>query len=129
MNRSAVIQTLIITLVVGLMLINYFSKHNKLKNEQRYTIGTVYGFNKTGRGGTDILFKFTVNAKEYKGSRISPFTRDERLELLDKKFIVKFYPKNPKINGIEFNKMLTDSLLKPPPQGWKEVPIKQEIYK
>lgn len=122
MKKSYLIHSLWAVLILILIFSNDYLKSRKLKNEHYYTIGRVYGFTKENRGGIDILFNFDVKGKMYEGKILSTTSKQERLSLLNKRFLVIFYPKNPKINSILFDKLIIDSLLVAPSEGWSELP-------
>jgi hypothetical protein len=122
MKKSYIKHSLWAVLILVLIFSNDYLKSRKLKNEHYYTIGKVYGFTKENRGGVDILFNFNVRGVTYDGKILSTFSKQERLNLLDKRFLVIFHPKNPGINSVFLDKPVKDSPLIPPIGGWIDLP-------
>jgi len=96
-------------------------KANKLEENFRYTIGKVKGYEGLARGGAALIYHFSYNGIGYQEERPIDLSKDRRAQLIGKRFIVKFNPKNPKISRIQLDSLVTDSLLVAPPNGWKDL--------
>ncbi len=122
MKKSHLINLLGVVVILGGIFLYDFAMHKKLEKTHRYTIGTVIGFKSLSRGGVAVLYNFSYAGIVYSGERPTNLSENERDKLVDRRFIVKFNPDKPKLNSIELNTIIIDSLLKAPTKGWLELP-------
>jgi hypothetical protein len=121
MKKTNLFQIIGAVLILALIFSNDYLKSIKLKKEHNYTVGKVYDFTKDNRSGVDLLFRFDVEGEAFEGKILSPYSKAEQTRILNKQFLVIFYPKNPKINSILLDKPIKNNL-QSPPEGWSELP-------
>ncbi|MCU0376188.1 MAG: hypothetical protein MUF24_12855 [Chitinophagaceae bacterium] len=96
LNRIAAI--LMVSLMFFLVVKRYIFDDGKLNKNHRFSIATIYKISYPADGGPDAEFQFCVNQLIYK-DYIS-FNLNERKIELGNKFLLKYYPPNPKIARI-----------------------------
>lgn len=102
-----------IMIFIGILLvflINWyvgFERDNNLNKDCDYTVGKTIQYQFSDGFKDCIQYKFYVNDIKYSGCAIiDPVIRSP----LSKYFIVKFSKTNPKINELDWNKEVTDSI-------------------
>ena len=129
MKRSNWLHALFVVLMLGIFfLYNNNNSTSKLIKNHLFTIGLVHRLVDKGRGGIYLLYKFKVNSKHYESQvPATALSVKKNRDILNKRFLVMFYPKNPKLNRIMFDKLVLDSLLEAPPEGWRKEPDLRKI--
>lgn len=114
-------------LIAGLILILLFAAYIiiprvLLSNNHVYTIGEIYGYADYGSKGSALLFKFYVGKRQYKASSPTSRTKAEVEILKQYRYYVMYHPKTPGNCKILLDTPIRDWNIKPPPEGWSEIP-------
>ncbi|MBO9682935.1 MAG: hypothetical protein J7502_09755 [Flavisolibacter sp.] len=93
-------------LMVGIILLvvikRYIFDADKLSSNYRYTVATIYKISYPADGGPDADFHFCVNHVTYKN--FTSFNSDKQKVSVGDKFLLKYYPPNPKIARVFLDK-------------------------
>lgn len=111
----------IITAVVVIYVLGtiYF-RSQRLEGNHRYTVATVKGFEWPAEGGRDAAISYQVNGSYFKGS-VSENQGNKQFKIGDRLFI-EFYPPDPDLSQMVYNKDVPDTLINIPVNGWDSIP-------
>ena len=104
-------------IILGINYLNYL----KLEREHKYTIGYIYEIKVRGNGGFNVYYKYKVNNIEITNMETDTYYGKK---LLNKRFLVKYQPSNPKNCKILLKYRIKDGI-KAPPDGWDSLPIRK----
>jgi hypothetical protein len=102
-KRNRLIKIIGITiffLSIGIIVLNDFIKHKKLEKDHLYTIGKVYDYHVLSQSGSDIYYEFYVDSARFEGTAS---VYDNPKNYLNKKYQIKYNPKNPDNSEILLN--------------------------
>ena len=104
-------------------LSNVYIDASRLKNEHKYTIGIVNDISVNARLGENVYFTIIVRGVKYKTDDIIYIDMYgyTPTNIINKKFLVKYQPSNPKNCKIMLDYRVKDSV-KAPPNGWESIP-------
>ena len=88
----------------------------------RYTVGTTTG--SSWVKGKQVKYIFKVNGKLYKGS----MGDSHKAKVKNGRYFVRFSETYPEINRIYFSKPVPGYIKDIPPNGWKKIPTRLDIY-
>jgi hypothetical protein len=90
----------------------------QLSRNHRYTIGVTTGSRTTPKG-VRIDFAFSVDNKTYKASK-----NPDRNSIIDSagRYYVEFYPDDPSINDILWERIVPSTIIVAPTDGWRSIP-------
>ena len=106
LNRIAAL--LMVCVILFIILKRYFFDETKLRSNYKFTIATVYKISYPVDGGPDADFQYCVNQVIYKN--YTSFNITLQKISIGNRFLLKYYPPNPKIARILLDKPF-DSLL------------------
>jgi hypothetical protein len=90
--------------LIFLIIKRYIIDENKLTSNYKLTEAIIYKISYPVDGGPDADFQYIVNKKLYKGYK--PFDPTTQKITVGNKFVLKYYPPNPKIAKILLDKPL-----------------------
>lgn len=106
-NRIAAL--LMIGFIIFILIKRHVFEDNKLAIEHKLTVATVYEIVYPVDGGPDAKFEYCVNQIKYKGYKMINTIKPQKVSV-GTKFLLEYYPPDPKIARIQLDKPL-DSLL------------------
>ena len=109
----------LLLLLIGLVVLKYYFSTELLKKRSRITIGHIYDYKVLIRSGYDLYFIYNVKGKNYKGDYI--VYKNPKV-FIDKRYFVEFSPSNPKNCKILLDKLVSDTMMEAPPEGWEKFP-------
>lgn len=115
-NKNGLLAGIILSLIIGIPLVNFFLRKYRLNSDYRYTIAKVYD-SKYLMYGKDAWYYFHYKGIKYKNS--DPM--DKRIEE-GNWYLVKFSVENPKLSKLLFDYHVADSTIEVPDSGWLEIP-------
>lgn len=92
---NSIAAILMVSLMLFLGLKRYVFDDEKLNSNYRFTIATVYKISYPVDGGPDADFQYCVNQVVYKD--FISFNVNKQKITVGNKFLLKYYPPNPKI--------------------------------
>ena len=98
-------------------------RDKKLESKHKYTIGFLKKFDIPADGGEMADVHFFVNGSTYRPS----FTLnqgDKEKYKIEHRFFIKFYPEDPDICEILFDKNVPDTMTHFNTTGWDSLPVK-----
>lgn len=101
-NRVSAI--LVVCFVIVIAAKRYLFDENKINNNHQFTVATVYNISYPAEGGPDADYEYCVNNILYRD--FISFNPKQRKIVAGSKFLLKYYPPNPKIARI-----LLDSII------------------
>jgi len=116
-DKDKFVQGIILIVFLAILIFIGLSRSSHLKNNPRYTVGVVKKFTPNGRAGRSIIYDYYINNKLYSGSNNINFIEKK---LIGKRYIVKFYKRNPNTSAIMLNLHVPDTLKCIPLDGWAE---------
>lgn len=117
-TRSQYINAILFILLISVIIGYVYNNSKKLEKFPMYSIGIVKKFQKS-RGAPSIFYEFNVNNKMYK--EFDNITYIDK-KLIGKRFLVKFYKKDPSLSEILLYYPISDTSIVAPSEGWKEIP-------
>lgn len=96
-------------------LYNYYFRGGKLRRDNKYTIGVVYGSHWSLKAGQFIDATYVINDISYTISESAGKLTNQ--SIIGKRFLVKFYPAEPEVAVIYINVPVPDEV-KVPANGW-----------
>jgi hypothetical protein len=105
-NRIAAF--LMVCIVLFVVVKRYVLDEGRLNSNHRFTIATVYKISYPADGGPDADFQYCVNQVVYKN--YASFNPNQQKNIVGKKFLLKYYPPDPKIARILLGKPLDSSV-------------------
>jgi hypothetical protein len=106
-------------LFIGVVVLKYYIDKEKLGTDHRFTIGVVYSYRSLSTHGYTLYYKFESQGKTYESDNI---VYSKPISFLNKRFYVKFSPKDPKNCELLIDKPVQDTLLIRPQEGWESIP-------
>lgn len=110
---------IVFTILLLVILINY-SNHKALEKDYKYTVGVVYDVKARGNGGYNVYYTYKVSNIKIENMETDTYFGHK---LLNNKYLVKYQPSRPENCKILFEYQVNNSV-KPPKNGWDELPIK-----
>lgn len=110
LNRIGAI--VMVCLMLFLVVKRYIFDDGKLNSNHRFAIATIYKISYPSDGGPDAEFQFCVNQVIYK-DYISFNVNEHKIEV-GNRFLLKYYPPNPKIARILLDNPLDSSITTKP---------------
>ena len=108
MKRVQIDKIVAVVMVVFLLFLGikrYIIDENKLDTNYKITEAIIYKISYPADGGPDADFQYIVNKKVYNGYK--PFDPTVQKIKVGNKFLLKYYPPNPKIAKIFLDKPLS----------------------
>lgn len=104
---------------IFLVVFKYYNDQNKLKHNHLYTIAKVYSYRSLSTHGYTLYYNFSFKGITYESDNT---VYSKPLKYINKKVFVMFHHTNPKNCELIIDKFVQDTLLVPPPEGWKFLP-------
>ncbi|RZJ57702.1 MAG: hypothetical protein EOO55_02825 [Hymenobacter sp.] len=95
--------------------------HEKLRQQHRYTVGTIYGTHWTTKAGKFAGTRFFVAGKKYTVNANADALVGQ--VLVGRRFLVEFHPPDPTYSVLYLEAPIPEWLATPPSQGWDTVPF------
>ena len=99
----------------------YYTPHKKLECSHRYTIATISKFDFPADGGECAEILYYINNKGY-NSIIGLSSEDKLHYKIGTRFFIEYYPNDPNTSALVLDKIVPDTLLNVPANGWKSIP-------
>ena len=126
MSEQPLSKTRIVFTLAGLIffigLVLYMNRQgDKLHENHRYTIATIYKTHWSVKSGKYADSRFTVRGVEYTVS--ADADRLAGQPLIGRRFLVKFHPPEPDIASLYLNAPIPDDVVVAPAEGWETAPV------
>ena len=129
MLNGKIIKTIgivLLFLVLIVTLLNLYLDDYKLKKEHKYTIGVVKNISVNARLGENVYFTTFIKDVKHEIDEIIyidmyGYTPNN---IINKRFLVKYQPSNPKNCKIMLDYRVGDRV-KAPPNGWDSIPFRK----
>ena len=109
-NLNRIAALLMIGFIIFILLKRYVFEDNKLAVEHKLTVATIHEIVYPVDGGPDAKFEYCVNQVKYFGNKMINILNLEKTSV-GKKFLLEYYPNDPKIARINLDKPLDSFLI------------------
>jgi hypothetical protein len=90
--------SIMVIIIIFVIIKRYGFDESKLNSNYKFTQAIVYRISYPAEGGPDADFEYCVNQLVYRG--FISFNPTQQKIMVGKKFLLKYYPPNPKIARI-----------------------------
>jgi len=121
LNGKAIVYSFFALICVACFIFFHIIPNRKLEKEHRYTLARVIGFEMPVEGGEMAKIEFFVNNKRYTSSFTIDAYGNKKYKKGDRIYL-EFYPQDPSIGHLIFDKIVNDTTEYIPIDGWSRIP-------
>ena len=120
-RKKKILKISFLVLIIIFFIIKALIEDNQLEKNHRFTIGSIFSFEKKGRNGYMFENEYYVGGEKYKSIQN---IYENRRDLVGKRFYVKFNPDNPDNCLMLLDYPVPDCIKEAPAEGWEKIPTK-----
>lgn len=120
-NKNIYVYLILALICIALYFLFHFIPNKKLEKDHRYTIATIIKIEMPLEGGEMADIHYYVYNETFKSSFTIDPNSSKKYKRGDRVY-VKFFPKDPSVSELVFEKCVSDSIQKIPIEGWDKLP-------